>query len=346
MKKLISLFLAVCFAFTLSSTAFAEIGDNIGGGSGGGAGETTDSRYSYNASLPQGYRITLITNNGQLVKNPIDITNDVSFARQVKRHFGYVNKLSYLGGRPLLQQSTAYKYSTVHDKNTKLPNFFDFNIDAVKDWFTTVENIRWLCEPDKLNFSFDELVTSAKYKLLIEPLVYIKIPTSEADSGSIHAMTSTEGTLASQKDRQIAYNLAAILRRQLPVSMFLEFDDSAVGISAYSGKTNWGENEYIPYGVSKSELGVGIIYFGNEPGADTDPDDKPDEGETENGYAYDFSADSLTIHTSPIREENDFNVSAAFTYQQKIDCKYCTTECDLCGLTGEYLAKISKNKRY
>ncbi len=331
--------LVLAISTLFATPVYAAIGDNIGGGGGSGGSGVTDGRYTYPMSEPQGYRVTLIKANGTKVKAPIDITNDVNFANNVKQHFGKNNKLDYISGSPISEKKFKYTYIETKNALPRVVGSGSNGYEEVKTWFTRPENLKWLCQSDKLNFDYNLLIDSPDYKLLIEPLVYINI------ASELYAMTATEGIKACQADSMVSYNLAAVLRRQAPISLFLAKDDNAVGISAYAGQTNLGDNQYVNNVSAIAQLGIGIIYFNDEETPPVDPTDPTHPPSEVGKYRYDFSCDKLSISTNPIREENDFNASTTFSYQQEIDCKYCVTTCSQCNLTGKYQVKISDGYR-
>ena len=98
-------------------------------------------------------------------------------------------------------------------------------------------------------FPYEELV-SGPYKLLLEPMVYVRY------HDIMYAMTATEAALYNKKvSGELKNNLLNVTHKNLPMAMFLEIAD--LGFPAWDGPTDQvQEDETII-----NNLGLGIIRF-------------------------------------------------------------------------------------
>ena len=278
--------------FTLS--IFATGDGNIDSGGSGGTGSGT-SQNKWRAG-DDGVRISIINDETkQVIGTPIDFSN--KDRRDIKYHFGKVNKIEYRNGKNLRPQ-TVYKSIIPREKMPSIVSTKGNNITKIKEYFvskTVVEEIAI-----NSNFSYDELI-SGKYKLLLEPIVYLTY------SGNRWAMTSNEAALYNEKTKNdIVMKFNSISHRTLPFSMFLEKSD--LGFPAYKGATNKAVKDH----VIKEQLGLGIVRFNgvtpNEPTKPTPskPDEKPNEKPNidVDTKVYDYRVNTDVISSIEIKATN------------------------------------------
>lgn len=151
--------------------------------------------------------------------------------------------------------------------------------------------------------------------------------------------TPPQGRYHQLSKNPYTWHLSSIVNRALPKALFLEKTDFDIPVGKTSSGTNLSAGEII------STYGIGIISYKDteEPEEPEEPDIPPSGGDEQPEYRFDFISTGVKISEGslPVREENDFKVSAGFEYQQEIDCKYCVTQCNLCGLTGRYQVQVS-----
>jgi hypothetical protein len=282
-KRVIASLLAAVMALSLLAVpALAEgegnidSGDSSGGGS--GMGEGTKQNYWNNED---GCRITILK-DGQKVYS-MDWSNQPE-ATSVRRSFAPRNKLDYLHGVSLSINVNQYK-STVVAK--KMPTIVGGNggnnIDAIKRYFTS-ELIAKVIS-DGVGIPYDDL-TGGHYKLLLEPIAYFTF------KGVKWAMTATE---AAEYDVLIKGQLRAWMKslthQNLPLSMFLEKDDTELNLEKWTGaKSGKQTNANIIH-----YLGMGIVSFKATPPV------------TPATYDYEFRTDTDVIVSFPISSSSEIN---------------------------------------
>lgn len=232
---------------TLSPVTTYAIGDgNIDNG-GGSMGQGT-SQNSWTPGM-EGVRVTVVeAESRKPVTTPIDLTN--KRLSNISCSFGKVCKISYSEEAILALDKGAYQFV---NPSQSLPRIISSkslgvaSIEAVKGYFTDEQVIRSIANQTGMNF---EVLIGGRYKLLLEPIIYVKF------QGLYMAMTATE---AAMYDELTSGAVRAVLPtsafQNLPLSMFLEAED--LGYPAWSGpKTGIRTNQEI-----KTALGLGIVRF-------------------------------------------------------------------------------------
>ena len=172
--------------------------------------------------------------------------------------FGYTPKTAYMRGRGLNKANDTYNvYNfTNNGQVMQFPNCITqsdgTNYAEVKKFFCDKNIVEGLA--NDFGMAYDDMV-SEDIKLIIEPVVYFKY------DSLWYAMTATECALWEQTYGPMAATattsgMTNLTELTLPLSAFLEKDDSDVGINAYTGGAYKQSASTI-----KNEMGVGIIYF-------------------------------------------------------------------------------------
>ena len=257
MKRLLSFFLIVTLAISLSIPAFAA-DSNIDGG-GGGMGQGT----SQNKWTPgrDGVRITVIRDSDNTpVTTPIDFSNGTN--GDIAVHFGKVSKLTYRSGAGLTATTTRYAcFKPANAMPSIVSSSGGNNIAAIRSYFCREGTIRDIASAT--GFSYDALI-SGEYKILLEPMAYFTY------GGIVYAMTATEAALLNQKSgNNLRSKMASLTSQNLPLAMFLETAD--LGFPAWSGGTSGKQTDQNIIAA----LGLGIIRF-SEP----DPEPAPESDVT------------------------------------------------------------------
>lgn len=251
MKKLIKYIFILIIISTFSISVFATGDGNIESGGGGGTGSgTSQNKWSVG---DDGVRVSIIdTTNNSVVRTPIDISN--KNRSDILYHFGKNSKINYRNGRSLTLEKGSYKSHILSNKMPEIINYKGKNdINAIKKYFTSAEVISAIAEKSAL--PYDQLI-SGRYKLLLEPIMYVTY------QGYRFAMTSHEAALYNEKVKNdIVYKFQSISHRALPFAMFLEVSD--LGFPAYKGATD----KPVKDNVIKEQLGLGIVRFN---GSETD----------------------------------------------------------------------------
>lgn len=293
MKKIINIVIIIGTILFLTFIAFATGDGNIdSGGSGGSGSGTSQNKWS---AGDDGVRVSIVnTENQQVVSTPIDFSN--KDRSDIKYHFGKVSKIQYRNGKKLSPQ-TVYKSIIPTEKMPTIVSTKGNNISDIKRYFTTAETVALISE--KLNIEYEDII-SGKYKLLLEPMVYVTY------GGSKWAMTSHEAALYNEKtNNDIVMKFNSISHRSLPFSMFLEVSD--LGFPAYKGATNKATKDH----VIKEQLGLGIVRFNGTlpedptkptPTPEEKPEDKPNiDIDTKN---YDYRVNTDVISSIEIKATN------------------------------------------
>ena len=165
------------------------------------------------------------------------------------------------------------------------------SIEAIKSYFTDEQVIRSIANQTGMDFG---VLISGRYKLLLEPIIYVKF------QGLYMAMTATEAVMY---DELTSGAVRAVLPtsafQNLPLSMFLEAED--LGYPAWSGpKTGIRTNQEI-----KTALGLGIVRFKET--------DIPPEAE-DYDYEYRINTEVITsVTVSGEQADPDNPVKVKFT---------------------------------
>lgn len=223
---------------------------NIDSGS-GGLGQGT-SQNSWTPGM-EGVRVTVVeAGGGTPVTTPIDLTN--KRLSSISYSFGKVCKISYSGGRSLTPDTGAYHYVNPGQPLPKIissQSLGTASIEAIKSYFTDEQVIRSIAGLTGMSF---EALSGGRYKLFLEPVLYVKF------QGTYVAMTATEAALYDEAmGGSVRRVLPSIAFQNLPLSMFLETAD--LGYPAWSGpRSGVRSNAEV-----KSALGLGIVRFQEEP---------------------------------------------------------------------------------
>lgn len=284
MKKIIYCIALSVSLLMLTISAFATGDGNMDGGGGGGSGSgTSQNKWSVG---DDGVRISIVdANTKQVVRTPIDFSN--KDRSDIRYDFGKVSKLSYKNGQRLKLKEYTYKSIIPRVKMPQIINYKGKNdIVAIKKYFTAAETIALVAE--RASIDYDELI-SGKYKLLLEPVVYITY------YGNRFAMTAHEAALYNEKtgNNDLVWKFQSITHRALPLSMFLEVSD--LGFPAYKGPIN----NPVKDKVIKEQLGLGIVKFKDAPIDETTPTEPdkptvPDIDVDEKDYNYRTDTDVIS----------------------------------------------------
>lgn len=277
-------------AVLLCPLAAHAIGEgNIDNG-GGGMGQGTVLNV-WNPGM-EGVRVTVVeAEGGTPVTAPIDLTN--KRLDHMAYSFGKVCKVSYTRGQALSVDTGDYAYI---NPGQSLPRIISSqslgaaNIEAVKSYFTDEQVVREVARLTGMDFG---ALTGGRYKLLLEPVIYVKF------QGAYVAMTATEAALYDEAVQgALRRALLRVVFQNLPLSMFLEAGD--LGYPAWAGpKTGARSNQEV-----KSSLGLGIVRFDE---ADILP-------ETE-AYDYEYRVGTEVITAVTVRggqSDPDHPVSVEF----------------------------------
>lgn len=246
MKRIFSFILTILLTTFLPVNAYA-IGDgNIDNG-GGSMGQGT-SQNSWTPGM-EGVRVTVVeTGNRIPVTRPIDLTNKK--INNISYSFGKVCKLSYSRGAVIAASTEFYECMRPSQSLPRIVSSQSLgaaSIEAIKGYFTDEQVIRSITSLTGIDF---DVLTGGTYKLLLEPILYVKF------QGVYMAMTATEAALYDElSGGALRAALPTSAFQNLPLSMFLEVDD--LGYPAWSGpKTGVRSNQEI-----KTALGLGIVRF-------------------------------------------------------------------------------------
>jgi hypothetical protein len=251
LKRFIAiLFSLAIFFLYVPSNAMAAGEGNIDQG-GGNMGQGT----SQNKWTPgnDGVRVTVVS-TGSVTSE----SSSVDFSNRTQPtslfYFGNINKIQYRNGTSLsIQSEIPYRsnqpaYSMPPIVNSKsLPA----NIEVIKRYFCSEYACKMIA--DATGVDYDKMI-AGEYKILLEPIVYVTY------HGMNFCFTATEAAIYDQLSggalRQV---LPTVAFQNLPLAMFLEYDD--LGFGAWKGsKTGVQSNaDIINY------LGLGIIWFKEKP---------------------------------------------------------------------------------
>ncbi|MCA0569780.1 hypothetical protein KWK57_018055 [Clostridioides difficile] len=300
-KKILILF--ICISLFIPIFVFGDGSGNVDGG-GGSTGSGGDKKNYWTAG-DEGVRITIIDNKTQKpVSTPIDFTNrDMS---KIQFHFSKKSKIDYREGENLQVYNTKYSYI---NPDKKLPpiisskTYGKTDINKIKTYFCNDWTQRLIAE--KTNFDYEEM-QNGEYKLLLEPVAYFTF------NGNKMAMTATEAALYNKKlgGNKLRNKFASISHKNLPLAMFLEKDD--LGFKAWKGISDTDKAKAKDDDTIIKMLGLGIVYFNNEPTKDDEVTIPPVEPSTpENpdkpsidGKEYEYHTDTDVISSVKIKGSN------------------------------------------
>ena len=306
MKKIVVMILLTMITVSMTITSFAIGEGNISGGGSSDAGSGTSQNKWRDGD--DAVRVSIVDNTTKrIVSTPIDFTNQNRY--DIQYHFGKVSKLHYKRGQKLILHRGGYNFVVPGIKMPTIVSDEGNNIEAIKKYFTSEWAVRRISE--KSNVPYEELI-SGKYKLLLEPIIYITF------NGNRVAMTAHEAALYNEKiNNGLRAKFRSISHQSLPFSMYLEVSD--LGFPQYRGSTNISVRDPL----IKSELGLGIIRFrGTLPDSEVTPPPPPvppvppkpnikiDKGE----YDYRTDTDVITSFkiTSTTEVGNNNAISATF----------------------------------
>lgn len=243
--------LPLCFFFIFICPVgvFAVGEGNIDGGGGTGMGSgSSNNKWSVGN---EGVRVTVVrASDHEIVTTSIDLTNITPATGMY--HFGKVSKLQYSEGASLHPVQGGYAYKNPRQAVPKIISLNGTNnIKAIKSYFTDEQVIRSIAETVGMNF---DVLINGDYKLLLEPIAYIKF------QGVMVAATATEMAMYDEQTSGLIRKYFVSLSHQnLPLSMFLEVADL--------GYPAWGGSKKTPATNAdiKSSLGLGVVRFTEKP---------------------------------------------------------------------------------
>ena len=247
MKKRILCFLLVLALLLIP--VYADGDGNIDGG--GGTGGSGTSHGSWNPGN-DGVRVSIVEVSSRSVVATADFTNVGSYLAQFSNstmHFGKVSKFAYMNGRALTLNGSSYAYYPLAGMPQIIAPNGGNNIAAIKTFFTQAGTVERLATT--MGMSYETLI-SGDYKLLIEPMSYFKY------EGDFLAVTATEAALL---DMQVSGHLSlwmgTMSHQNLPLGLFLERDDTELGLYAWTGSRSGKQSNYnILY-----YMGMGLVSF-------------------------------------------------------------------------------------
>lgn len=259
MKKknsLLAILLVLALLFTGMTTAYAEGNGNVDGG-GGSINHGTQTN-NWPGSSYQGVRVTVVdAQSGAVIGSPIDFSNrNMSALSGRMYHFGAVSKIQYRNGAALTLHASDY---ACYKPSNTMPLIISSNsskasIAAIKRYFCSEGAASMVAALMGMD---TEKLTDGSYKLLIEPVIYLKY------NNLFFAMTTTEAGLY---NRMVGGDLGAhfptVVMKNLALALFLEEAD--MGFEAWDGpRTTARTTEEMI-----STLGIGIISYKGVPPAD------------------------------------------------------------------------------
>ena len=288
-KRMVSLVLAFCYSLIFAFSALAVGDGNMDGG--GGGLEQGSSQNSWSPGN-DGIRVTVVRAADRTqVSRPIDLTNKKP---KISYSFGKVSKIAYTNGQSLSPDTGAYEYVNPGQALPKIissQSLGQANIAEIKSYFTDEQVVRSIAGLTGMDFT---ILTSGQYRLLIEPLSFLKF------HGVMIAVTATEAALY---DEQLSGGLRAMLPnvgfQNLPLALFLETPD--LGYPAWSGPTTGIRSNH----EIKTALGLGIVRFQEAPPVGPEI--------TDIDYEYRTDTEVITaVHVSGGQSDPDHAVSVSF----------------------------------
>ena len=278
-KKIIASILVLT---TLTGVAFGAGDGNVDSGGSGGTSSGGSKDYCW-YSGDYGVRVSIINAETRAtVGTPIDLSN--KSRKDIKYHFGKGNKIQYVQqGKALKLYEGGYKWTIPAKKMPVIMSASGNNITAIKKYFTSKNTIEMIAK--KCNIDYKELTESGKYKMLLEPIMYLTFKRQR------WAMTATETAKYNKRtNKSVRRKMVSISHKRLPYSMFLEYSD--LGFPAYKGKTSKPANDDLIL----RELGLGIVRFNNI--RDPEPEEEfPDLDVDKCDYEYRTDTDVITSIT-------------------------------------------------
>lgn len=306
MKKVLILILIIFFINFIKWNIYAAGEGNVDGGGSGNMGEGTHN----NQWIPgdEGVRVTLVdAKTGSTECEPIDLARKSHRGKSIY-HFEKECKLTYLCGKELLPAASDKDYLEVI-LNNPIPVIISSNTygksnpQEIKSYFTDNGTLFYIAE--NIGITFEEL-TSGKYKLVLEPVIYFTY------DGKYYAMTAHEFALY---DNLTAGKMRAKFKttayKNLAYSMFLEYAE--LGIGAWTK----GTEDVASISDMLNYLGIGIIHF-NGNGIIEEFPDIPEQ-DTENNDISSSSRNQLQISTEPYTYRIDTDVITSIKLHTDID---------------------------
>ncbi|MFR4688181.1 MAG: hypothetical protein ACLT8K_14570 [Bacteroides stercoris] len=292
MKKIYTLFLGILIALIIAVPVYAA-DPNLDGG-GGNMGEATGT--SWWSPGRDGVRVTIIRDSDNApVTAPVDFSNGAN--SDIVFHFEKSSKLSYCKGTELILDTDKYKCFRPKQAMPYIVNSKSrpASIAAIRSYFCREGTMQDIAVAT--GFPYEELVSGA-YKLLLEPIVYVRY------HDIMYAMTATEAALYNKKvSGDLKNNLLNVTHKNLPMAMFLETAD--LGFPAWEGPTNQvQEDENII-----NNLGLGIIRF-------SAPDPEPPK-ESDVTYRCDTEVITSVLLSTDSQKTPDSPAYARFTIHGK-----------------------------
>ncbi|MGL5434565.1 MAG: hypothetical protein ACRDBO_04090 [Lachnospiraceae bacterium] len=250
--KYTALIILCCFFLPVCNSLASGTG-NINGG-GGGLNQGKDG-YSWPGVGYDGVRVTVVdAESGQRISQPVDYTNvNVAALSANIIHFGKGSKVDYRSGATLLPQVSNYQYN--HPQNP-LPQIISgsskkADIATIRNYFCS-EAAAMMVANDT-GIAFDD-IESGKYKLIIEPLIYLLYQNQH------FALTTTEAGLYNRlTGGDIAKHFPTVVMKNHALALFLERDD--LGFPAWTGPTGSARSTDEMIHI----LGIGIISYKGQP---------------------------------------------------------------------------------
>ena len=246
MERKILIYLIICCIY-ISTIPIYAADSNISSG-GGGMGEGTSQNKWISGR--DGVRVTVVhISDKQIVGRSYDFSNQEN--KDVKFHFGQVNKISYLNGTKL--NMTNGKYYCYQPKKA-MPRIISStgknNIKSIRNYFCRKGTLKDIATATGVEY---KMLINGEYKILLEPIAYLKY------HNVMYAMTATEAALFNQKTSNgVRSKLVSLTHKNLPFSMFLEEDE--LGFSAWKGSTLSPQSDETII----RQLGIGVIRFSEE----------------------------------------------------------------------------------
>ena len=271
-KSYIFLCLIITFVFLYGAPHnVANASSNMDGG-GTGGGTQSGSSQNYYTSGDDGVRITIIdatTKRRAGGTLTIDYFNRDKSGKSII-HFGKVCKIEYMGAAgyssivDLMQSDDDYLVNsdgkTVGYYMPEMPTIVsssvgNSDIDEIKAYFNNETPLRAIAK--RVGMTYDEMI-SGKYKLIIEPVIYLTY------QGMYIAMTAHEaakfdlllgGSMTTGGDLRAKF--VSFTHKNLPLSIFLKTQD--LGIHRWIGS----KYNRVNNGDILNYLGIGILSFYN-----------------------------------------------------------------------------------
>jgi hypothetical protein len=264
----------IAVLFTMINVSYAYADPNMdGGGSGGGTQNGTDDNFY--SSGDDGVRITVINTE---TNRKTEGTLTIDYYKKNKdgktiNHFGKSNKLEYMGAAGYSDPKSLSLFTDYYLINgqgnrvgyhiTDLPIIVsssqgNSNIEELKSYFNDSARLQLIATRVGMNY---ETMISGKYKLIIEPVIYLTF------EGIYIAMTAHEAALLDMMlggtqttGGALRAKFVSFTHRNLPLSIFLEKKE--LGVKRWTGS----KYDRVQNGNILQYLGIGILSF--NPGED------------------------------------------------------------------------------